>query len=488
MTAPTLLPNTTTTLQRLFAEMPRNFSRDPISTPALSISFASDVGTDTVSVVVADAKMFIYSSSSYVDTEIIFLSDKTINNLIDYFNGKYGVYGLIASRAGGTTFADANYLSTTLLEGIYDITISAETILDRFTSSNYALLGAIAVGLIDNETNMLGAIAQTDLRQTTGKWIDYWGGILGLPRLGAELGFDNSYRNRLQREVVEKKSNNYAIAKLAEQSISRKVDVVDGGQPFILSGSYNLGTLLPTQGSMLPIATLPSITFNGYIDGTTLYVMSIPTYTSPTVVNPYTGSSIVMTISNASGSSFWTATITLTGSTPAWTSAMVAGVTISAVAGSGSLGTGVVTVTSVINATTITIKSTSVISNGTITNLQLVLFAMLSANYMLSGGTISSGTTITSINNALGWTGQYTVSPSQSVGGSNNLVSITAAINATAPDASARLGPTTGAGSFIVYVQKQSDESSLPQSVIASVTTLINKWKPVGVSFKILPM
>lgn len=394
MSAPTILPAGTTTLQRLFAEMPRSFSRDPLGVGALKLYLSVVLPTDFISITIADAILSVNSSVSYIDSETLDLRNFTINNVIDYFNGKYGAYGITAARADGTSYADANYLATTLLEGIYDIGSEAVT-LDRFTSNNYALLAAIAIGLLDNSNNMTAAITQTDLRQSSGKWTDYWGHVLGVERLGSEVTDDIGYRNRIQREVVDQKANNIAIEKLAETSVSRKVNIVDGGQPFILSGSYNFGSPLPTFGSSLAISSVTSVTFNGYISNTTLYVTSNPIY---------------------SGTSY----------------------------------------------------------NG-----------IIAPGMVLSGSGISTGTVINAFGiNGLGWQGDYIISATQNV----SSTTITGTYPSTSADIAYRIGPTTGAGSFIVYVEKLSSELVLPQSLTASLTVLINRWKAAGILFVIKPM
>ena len=63
------------------------------------------------------------------------------------------------------------------------------------------------------------------------------------------------------------------------------------------------------------------------------------------VKNPYTGTGVTITIGTVNGAGPYTSTIALTGTNPAWTSAMVTNTVLQATAGTGSLGTGTVTVT-----------------------------------------------------------------------------------------------------------------------------------------------
>lgn len=400
MALPIMLPQGTTVLQRLFSEMPRSFSSDPQNEEILQLHLTPPyISTDTISIVIADARMYINSQVNYIDSEIIDLRNITINDIINSLNGKYGAHGITAELANGKTFVDGNYSATSLLEGMYDVGLSP-TIIDRFTSNNFALLAAISIGLIDNEENMVAALTQTNLSQSVGKWTDYWGNLLGIPRLGNEVVNDIGYRNRIQREVVDQKSNNIAIQKLAEAATSRSINIVDGGQPFILAGSYNTNNgILATMGSSLAMATATAITFSGYILGSTLYVTSNPTYISTSL--------------------------------------------------------------------------NSVVASG----------------YSISGSGISSGTTITALLSGSGWSGStFSVNNSQSAGNSGSPITITGTYPVTTADAAYRLGPTTGAGSFIVYVQKLADEISLPQSLTASLTLLINQWKSAGVAFAIKSM
>lgn len=117
------------------------------------------------------------------------------------------------------------------------------------------------------------------------------------------------------------------------------------------------------------------------------------------VKNPYTGTGVTITIGTVNGAGPYTSTITLTGTSPAWTSAMVVNSVLQATAGSGSLGTGTVTVTSVASSTSVNISSTATIVAGTITDLLIVSYgtgvfsapASLTANTTLSGGLSVSG-------------------------------------------------------------------------------------------------
>ena len=114
------------------------------------------------------------------------------------------------------------------------------------------------------------------------------------------------------------------------------------------------------------------------------------------VKNPYTGTGVTITIGVVNGT---TSTITLTGTNPAWTSAMTVNSVLQATGGTGSLGTGTVIVTSVVSSVSVNISSTATMSAGTITDLLIVSYgtgvfsapASLTANTTLSTGLTING-------------------------------------------------------------------------------------------------
>jgi hypothetical protein len=240
MAAPTNLPLHPTTVQRLFAEMPQTFSQDTLPRPVFSVTLKNNYSSskDSVSFLIADGYLIINSSLNYVLADKIWLPKYSINDLINYINSKYSNVGLRADAVADFSSVDASMLASSLVEGIYDIT-SAGTIIDRFTSNNYALLTSLALGLVEEEENMIASLKQSDIRLAKGKWVDFWGDLLGSNRLGVEIGYDDIYRGRIQREIINKKSNNVALETLIYESTGRNASVVDGGQPFLFSGSYS---------------------------------------------------------------------------------------------------------------------------------------------------------------------------------------------------------------------------------------------------------
>jgi hypothetical protein len=272
MAKPSFLPSTPTTVQRLFAEMPKSFSQDPLSKPILNLTIVSYPSTwssvSYVTFTIADGTLSVASSESYILSELLLLKNYSINDLIDHFNNKYQPYGIQAFLYSEALYYEGEFSATTLIEGIYDITQNSTTVIDRFTSNNYSLLMAIALGLIDNEKNMKAALAQTDLRLAQEKWIDYWGRQLGITRQGNELYSDETYKNRIQAQITQQKSNNVALEYFVTSATGRSASVVDGGRPILLAGSAVIGGVnTAITGTSLPTVDGSGFTVNTTING-----------------------------------------------------------------------------------------------------------------------------------------------------------------------------------------------------------------------------
>jgi len=92
-------------------------------------------------------------------------------------------------------------------------------------------------------------------------------------------------------------------------------------------------------------------------------------------------------------------------------------------------------------------------------------------------------TTIVSAGTGTGGAGTYTISSTTNV--SNILIGArVTGINLTTVDDTLRIGPETGSGSFLVYVQLAAGET-LSQELSSLVYGLVNKWKPAGLSFAV---
>ena len=371
MSLPSILPPQQTVLQRLFAEMPQSFSKDPVSTPALNFfinpllpnSFSS---SDYVTIVIADALMTISSSVSYVQSETIDLNVFTIYDLVNYFNAKYYQYGIITSLPLGLYPDDGLFKATALVEGVYDIGTTISTI-DRFTSLNYALLSTFALLLIENQKNARAALSQTDLRLTTEQWADFWGHLLSVDRTSVDIGNDIVYKKRILREAVYPKSNNLALSDLVTSITGRDSSVVDGGNPMILGGSSasvgvfdfaipntpntvtsstsaSLAPLTVSNGSGLTVAvvintsTASGLTINttyaaGTGSGATITAAASSINTSATIVNAGTGYSVgdILLVSTGTGGKIYVASVNASGG--------IASFTVNAAGSSYSSGT-----------------------------------------------------------------------------------------------------------------------------------------------------
>ena len=395
MALPSILPPQQTVLQRLFAEMPQSFSKDPVSTPALNFfinpllpnSFSS---SDYVTIVIADALMTISSSVSYVNSETIDINIFTIYDLVNYFNAKYYQYGIIASLPLGLYPDDGLFKATALVEGVYDIGTDISTI-DRFTSLNYALLSTFSLLLIENQKNAKAALSQTDLRLTTEQWADFWGHLLSVDRTSVDIGNDIVYKKRILREAVYPKSNNVALSELVTSITGRDSSVVDGGNPMILGGS---------SASV------------GVFD-----------FAIPNALASSTSASLAPKVGDATRS-----TLTVGGT---FTGKIVSGQLLTA-------------------------PTTTGLTSNTYRVSEFLTGSGGAGTYLVSGGATTFGPT-----------------------------TITFTLPTVGTLDSGQLGPSTGAGSFIVYLKKNSGETTISQSVTSLLTTVVNRWKPAGISFVI---
>lgn len=230
-----------TIVERLLAEMPEGFSKDPLSEDMLQFMVIPPLGStimeNTVTITIFDGKMTIDPQVSYIEPEYLDLEKYTITSFIEYFNAKYpsgSIYGgLSVSRYENSNAFYMYFLASSLLEGGMEIS-TTQISWPIFTSNNYKLFFSIMLVLKEHKELMKSALAQTDLRVASNEWLNYWGGIFGIPREPSELYRDESYRSRLIRETLMPKSNNWAIADLVQGATGRKCRVVDGGSPFLL--------------------------------------------------------------------------------------------------------------------------------------------------------------------------------------------------------------------------------------------------------------
>lgn len=240
MVMPTSLEINSSVIERIFAQMPSGFSRDPLAIDAINFFIARPVGTELPEEgpaigVIRDGVFTITSAISSIANEEIILKNYTINQLCNYFNEKreklgYGIYCAINTALPITHLEKS---ACCLIEG--SLVFEGSGIAwPEFTSPNYSLIAAIALALIDNQQKVLGALRQTDQQIAAKEWLDYWGLVLGVQRIATEIDSDTIYRNRMRREAVFPKSNNWSIAFLLRGATGKTAFVNDGGQPFLL--------------------------------------------------------------------------------------------------------------------------------------------------------------------------------------------------------------------------------------------------------------
>lgn len=162
MSDPTTIFENTTVLQRLFAEMPSTFSRDPLSKSMLTFTlidgsssiFSQSSSSSFISFSILDAVLSIFSNVSIIESESIDLTLYNFSTLSDYFNNKYFYTGLQCHISPEFAFTDSNLPASMLCEGSYALlgpfTSLSSITLSRFTSNNFALLSAFSLSLLQN--------------------------------------------------------------------------------------------------------------------------------------------------------------------------------------------------------------------------------------------------------------------------------------------------------------------------------------------------
>jgi len=244
MATVTSLPYNTSILDRLFSHMPGSFARDAYENDAIDLSFkngSASLPYVPFTVVVKDG--ILEMSATGVFRVVKVLKNYTIQSLVDEINSEWNPVagGVSASVSSGIFSYGSTLLASTLMEGSM-LVGSAGFTWPQFTSNNFALMMTIALVMKENIDNVHNALVQTDQHSATSEWLDYWGNVLGVPRLYSEITNDSYYRNRMQREAVLPKVNNNAMANIIEGAIGSATSVVDGGQPFLLVSPQDRGT------------------------------------------------------------------------------------------------------------------------------------------------------------------------------------------------------------------------------------------------------
>ena len=488
-----------------------------------SYSISSEESKGDPSIYVADASFSLSSSCSYFSPEYIDLADYSLKQFVEYFQQKYddkilNGYGGIKVEYSDDLEYGTHIPSSLLLEGGLDIDANAIS-WPIFTNNNFRFLIPIVLMIKDYKMQIQAATQQTNQHIATGEWLEYWGKILSVGRQTSEINMDEIYRSRMQREALLPKSNNLAIAELVSSATGQSTAVVDGSAPFkiifpsvdaglrtnsfnrtssslpytktniispwntteaIVTGSISTTTLTVSAVSIGSLAIGQTLSGTNVTPGTridslgtgtggtgTYFVNSSQTVASTTI--GAIGKPYLITIGSVSSGPPYSATITILGNvtimssskpyffptdsygypgtTTSWGSSTIYGTPLT-----GSLGIGIVTITGTPSTsgitTTINIQSTASMTAGTLGSLGI---SYSSAVYDSSTSTIFYS--------------------------SDSVSSAT------------RIGPITGSGTFIVKVAPDDTINNILSPNLQNfVYTLVNKYKPAGVSFTVEPL
>lgn len=474
-------------------------------------SIFSEESKGDPSIYVADASFSLSSSCSYFSPEYIDLADYSLKEFVEYFQEKYDTkilngYGGIKTEYSDDLEYGTHIPSSLLLEGGLDIDANAIS-WPIFTNNNFRFLIPIVLMIKDYKMQIQAATQQTNQHIATGEWLEYWGKILSVGRQTSEINMDEMYRSRMQREALLPKSNNLAIAELVSSATGQSTAVVDGSAPFkIIFPSVDKDLKISPFGrtsSSLPYTKTKIISpwntteaiVTGSISGTTLNVTAASIVGSLAIGQTLSGTNVTsgtriisldtgtggtgtyfvspsqsvdsttigavgkpysITIGAVSSVAPYTATITILGNvtiigssapyffpTTSWGSSTIYGTPLT-----GSLGTGVVTITGTPSTsgatTTINIQSTASMIEGTLGSLEISYSAALYNSSTYLSDSVSNAT---------------------------------------------RIGPITGSGTFIVKVAPDDTINNILSPNLQNfVYTLVNKYKPAGVSFTVEPL
>lgn len=130
---------------------------------------------------------------------------------------------------------------------------------------------------------MSSSLEQLDIRNASGKWLDYWGHLVSIDRSTDDIDNDTQYRSRIQYQPLGVRSNNFALHLAIESATGRTASVSDGGKPYVLSGSYlsSSGASLSYPGTTFPYFTSASSTWTrtlerlGPVTGSGTFIISL---------------------------------------------------------------------------------------------------------------------------------------------------------------------------------------------------------------------
>lgn len=202
-------PHRTTQMPDILAAFPPSlYSHDPQAVAVLTVT----VGT-----------------SWRVDGDLLEISGGAIPFVCDLREFTLGALATALTTAGYTTTVRsgwAGFAATTLIDGAGRFADSPNLL--GFTTVLFRLLRSLVLVWDLLADDLDTGIAQMDLRQAAGQWLDWWGALYGVPRPSLEA--DARYRTRIQYYTLKPRSNNVAIAD-AIGAVLGVVATVEDGEP-----------------------------------------------------------------------------------------------------------------------------------------------------------------------------------------------------------------------------------------------------------------
>lgn len=243
--------------QRLFAWLPRFFSRDPLPFEAFRLRHDAAPATWQV----RDGTLTAVATSDGVEIARVEL------NLADYT-----LAGLVVAlaTAGFTmlqtcTPAQASLSALCLLDAAGDQDASNGDRVVAWSSLLWAYLEPLALELDAADSQITAMLAQLNLQAAEGDWLDALGEFYGFPRRAAEM--DAAYRARIVEEVLAPRGNNVAIAEAIRRAAGQATEVVDVVTYGAPTPTYNAAH---THNGAITHNATPSLKY-GLFDVTTGY-------------------------------------------------------------------------------------------------------------------------------------------------------------------------------------------------------------------------
>lgn len=512
----------TSILQRIIEQIPNSFSRDFEAIPAIyMVNNAIDFDDGVVSIIVFDGKMRIESYSSYIESETIKLYEHTFVSLSKYFMKKYSEYGIQMTWDEGTLYETKGLSASSLVEGTAYLDKDGIK-WNAFSSQNYKFLVPIALGLSENLDFLHETVNQMDQRLSTGKWVDYWGNVLGIERYLSEYLEDLAYKLRMRFEISYPKVNNVALNDIVQIENGPKISVTDGTPPIMIpvasSSMYSgvsTGTVGATFYSGVNAFTIASGA--GVINGVINTGDKIVSDVVPNETEVVYKSSSTITVN---GNTVWLyvmsrpATGSGTYAAAFYAASSILKLPILATAsGKASATDTLLTVKTLAEQATASVplterlisegyfnplknSATRFTIDGALTDVTLPVIREIDGSYTTTGTyhALSSGSSFpfeVDYNTNNPKTGSY---------GSYALISGTDILDFTMRSVYAlpygyshelvdypfSIGPSTGTGIINVTINTENGKYTITQSIISRIVQAISRWKPSGVAFNVV--